>query len=165
MNLEEALLPRMRDALRAGVNGCGADVYPKLLPLLANVPEDAPGAAALLRGAPEWLTEGLTSDGGKPAQNDAGAASRLKWATGSSEEMREGVSAFFELALLAMKRLPNKQKEVVTDLVSYYSTLFLKTSRVWRQFCVARPYYPIVRQPEVSVLARKGRKSPVGKTA
>ncbi len=33
---EKALLPRLRTALRAGAYGCGVDVYPKVLPLLAR---------------------------------------------------------------------------------------------------------------------------------
>ncbi len=119
---EKALLPRLRAALRAGAHGCGADVYPKLLPLLGAASPAAP--AALLAGAPAWISEGLLleqeeEEEEKEEGTEGGSSpvrSRVVPARGAAET-KHGVRAFFECALLALRRHPDQEEAVVKPVV------------------------------------------------
>ena len=114
---EKVVLPRVRAVLRAGAHGCGTDVYPKLLPLLARTPDAGEMSRALLAGTPTWITEGLMV---QEEAMEASPTGRMTSARGAAET-KQGIRAFFECQKGALKRFPHDKENVEEPVVKLVS--------------------------------------------
>jgi hypothetical protein len=112
-NLEKSVVPKMQTLLRR--KNVPADIYPKVLPLLARFPLDSQtkfGSVIVIS-----LREGFGVD----STNDASSSSSRRGAAVSEAESRPAVEAYFECAAFVAKV---GDKAVVDDVLNLMESAF-----------------------------------------